>query len=219
LLGFVLAVAAVIIGIMTLGGKDYPRHDRIVATVFWVGEAANAQNAGIPNFASAWDSNWLEHYGGVDEWMNRDYDGLWPATFEPKENPFYFALPYYEYNPDGSVKANANRVYWYDPARPPTPGYSILKNRWVKITHGEAVAYAQWQDVGPIETDDIEYVFGEAGPKNQWDTKAGIDISPAVANYLGISGKGDVSWQFVDEEEVPKDGPWYRVVTTSQVSH
>lgn len=47
-----------------------------------------------------------------------------------------------------------------------------------------------------------------------------MDVSPALNGCLGFSnldGQDDrVDWQFVDEEDVP-DGPWRRIITTSQV--
>ena len=45
----------------------------------------------------------------------------------------------------------------------------------------------------------------------------GLDVSPAVRDYLGLSGMNRTVWQFVDASKVP-DGPWKQVVTTSQIS-
>jgi hypothetical protein len=186
------------------------------ATVFWVGEDATPDNDFIPNSASAWDGNWAQHYGGVDDPGKRQHGGLWPAAFTPKENPFYFALPYSEFTDGGVVKSNVTQIPWYNSQAPPVSGkISILKNHWIAVRHSGQVAYAQWEDVGPFESDDGRYVFGGSRPKSE---RAGLDLSPATAAYLGINGSGLVNWTFVDEKAVP-EGPWREIVTTRQASY
>lgn len=75
------------------------------------------------------------------------------------------------------------------------------------IRYGNRVCYAQWEDCGPFQTDDVEYVFGNARPSNGKNNGAGLDISPAVRDYLGIRSGGRCDWRFVDVGEIP-DGPW-----------
>jgi hypothetical protein len=42
--------------------------------------------------------------------------------------------------------------------------------------------------VGPFEVDDFDYVFGATpNPRNTFDVKAGLDVSPAVWHYLGMT--------------------------------
>jgi hypothetical protein len=147
----------------------------------------------------------------VDDPTHRQHGGLWPATFTPKENPFYFALPYDDLKDNGEVKVNVKQVPWYDPAHPPRANQSILKNRWIKVTHGGKTAYAQWEDVGPFNTDDVPYVFGTAQPSYK---PSGLDLSPAMGGYLDLNGLGKVAWQFVDASQVPA-GPWREIITTS----
>lgn len=207
-----LAVVAALAGLTAsrpTSTDDYPLRLNVTATVFWVGEQAGPDNGGIANDASAWDGKWREHFGGVDDPARRTAGGKWPAGFTPKENPYYFALPYSEFTDAGVVKANVAQVPWYDRATPPRHGASILKNRWIEVVHGEKTAYAQWQDVGPFETDDVAYVFGDAPPTYG---KAGLDLSPATAAALGVDGRGQVSWRFVEAADVP-DGPWTEIVT------
>lgn len=181
---------------------------RGIATVFWVGEGATDDNGYISNSASAWDTRWQEHYGGIDSPENRC--GYQSCTFVPRENPFYVALPYSDLNDDGSKKANAVRIPWNDATR----ASSVLKNRWIEVRHQGTTCYGQWQDVGPFEEDDIEYVFGDAqNPLNQYGEKAGIDLSPALAQCLGIDGSDTVEWRHVDTPHVPP-GPWQTIVTT-----
>jgi hypothetical protein len=187
----------------------YPVHGRIVATVYWVGEPADADNDFISNDASAWDEQWKQHFGGVDDPAHRQHGGSWPAGFTPLQNPFYFALPYGEYTDAGVLKSNVDRVYWYDPQHRPKAGQSVLRARWVRVSMAGKAAYAQWGDVGPFRSDEVDYVFGTAAPG---ETRAGIDLSPAVAHYLGVPGRGVVSWQFVEASDVPT-GPWAEIVT------
>jgi len=109
-----------------------------------------------------------------------------PAGFTPKENPFYVALPYGEFEEDNSLKHAARSVPWYRPGVSP-----LLKNRWVEIRRGEQSCFAQWEDVGPCNEDDFDYVFGEAAtPLNSFDAKAGLDVSPAVWHHLGMTDNG-----------------------------
>ncbi|MEM1443770.1 MAG: hypothetical protein AAGF67_15600, partial [Verrucomicrobiota bacterium] len=87
-------------------------------------------------------------------------------------------------------------------------GRTVLKGRWIAVRKGDKVCYAQWEDVGPFETDDWNYVFGDSRPKTNKNRAAGLDVSPAVRDYLKFGGGyGVVDWRFVDLDEVP-DGPW-----------
>ena len=86
-------------------------------------------------------------------------------------------------------------------------GQSVCKGRWVAIQHGRRVAYAQWEDCGPFRTDHYQYVFGDDRPRPNLNQGAGLDVSPAVRDYLGIAGKDVCDWKFVDARDVPP-GPW-----------
>jgi hypothetical protein len=178
-----------------------------IATVFWVGEASSDDNGHIANFASAWDRHWLENFGGVDD--PEDRCGFHPCGFTPKENPFYVALPYDDMTEDGAKKATAALIPWKGP-----PRKSALKNRWIAVRADGRTCYAQWQDVGPFESDDADYVFGDARePRNKQITGAGIDLSPAVKDCLQVQPVSHVAWRHVDDKDVP-DGPWRKIVTT-----
>ncbi|MDP2704977.1 MAG: hypothetical protein U1D31_00525 [Patescibacteria group bacterium] len=191
----------------------YPLHKNIIATLFWVGETENEDNAFITNVESYWDEQWQAHYGGVDNPKNRC--GYFPCAFTPKENPFYIALPYGEYDEDGNIKENTRNIPWYNDIK---EGEELVKNRWVEVTYNNITCYAQWEDVGPLETDDFDYVFGSQKPQNTFGERAGIDLSPAVWDCLKLKNNKPVSWRFVDALAVP-DGEWKKTVTVSGTTY
>jgi|GEM_PF-3795925 hypothetical protein len=41
---------------------------------------------------------------------------------------------------------------------------------------------------------------------------------PAVRDFLRLTGRAPVKWQFVDEQNVPLS-PWKTIITKSQVSY
>ncbi len=185
----------------------YPWKTDIVATVFWIGEEPSANNP-TPNTKSSWDVNWLQSYGGFDtpDATKRTVNYT-PTSFIPKQNPFYLALPYNDVIDSSTTKAEARiRIPWFG-QRYARPGKSVVEGQWVAIRYGNRVCYAQWEDCGPFVTDDVEYVFGNARPKNTQNHGAGIDVSPAVRDYLGLGMNTKIDWRFVDFNEIP-DGPW-----------
>lgn len=191
----------------------YPLHNDITVTYFWIGEDANKENGFIPNHQSAWDEKWLEHYGGIDSPENRN--GFFPLKFIPNENPFYFALPYNDFDQNGIRKQNINKIYWAKNYKL-NEDESLCKNKWIKITKDDKTVYAQWEDVGPFGEDDINYVFGNIKPLNKINNTAGLDVSPAVKSYLKLDDIDIVNWKFVDFKNVP-NGPWKEIITNSQI--
>jgi hypothetical protein len=191
--------------------SSYPLHENISVTIFWIGEESNEENGFISNVQSAWDDKWKVHYGGTDSPINRI--NYFPS-FTPKENPFYFALPYNDFNKDNR-KSSSKNIYWAD-EKNWSINESICKNKWIKITQGNNSVYAQWEDVGPFEENDFDYVFGNKTPENKINNNAGLDVSPAVRDYLNLGDIDKVSWQFVDFSEVP-EGPWKEIITYSLI--
>jgi len=190
----------------SLWSSRYPWKEGIVTTVFWIGEGTTARNP-TPNRASSWDPNWLGNYGGVDHPDRRN--GYLPVSFVPGQNPFYCALPYNDVT-HGTTKPEASFVIpWFRQAFQQA-GHSVCKGRWLAIRHGNRVCYAQWEDCGPFRTDHWQYVFGKERPKPNLNGGAGLDVSPAVRDFLGMNATKDVcDWKFVDFSEVPT-GPWAR---------
>jgi hypothetical protein len=183
-------------------------HLNIITTFFWVGEPADSDNGNISNQASTWDGQWQQHFGGVDSPAPRN--GYAPAGFTPRENTFYFALPYSDINSKGQRKTTAAKC----PLAAGNNVYSWCKNSWIAIRHNGKVAYAQWEDAGPFGEDDVNYVFGSSPPANKKDGKAGLDVSPAIRDYLGLQDVDTADWGFLPAQSVP-DGPWKLVITTT----
>lgn len=187
--------------------QAYQWKKNITATIFWIGEEPTPKNP-TPNHASSWDTKWEKNFGGFDnpDPAARTY-GYRPIAFTPKQNPFYIALPYNDCIDWRHHKPEAAKVIpWFRKYRP-HPGKTVLKGRWLQIVLGNRVCYAQWEDCGPFCTDDWRYVFGNARPKNKKNNGAGIDVSPAVRDFLWLKSGDKVHWRFVDFEHVPK-GPW-----------
>lgn len=187
----------------------YPTH-QVMATIFWIGEGASAENDYITNTETAWDADAVKTFGGIDDLAGRKADGS--LAFTPRHNPFYFALPAIEFDDKGVIAAARQASYWRGQTVP--GGYSLFKGRWIEVKNLRTgdTAYAQWLDVGPNEERDYGYVFGGSTtvPKNHFGLKAGLDLSPATATALHLdqaAGGERVAWRFVNEADVP-DGAW-----------
>jgi hypothetical protein len=156
----------------------------ITSTVFWAGEPPTDNDPG--NLASAWDTDWIET--------------------AKSQNPYYVALPYNDIA-NGHTKSEARTVIpWFREAYV-RDGQSVLKDHWVAIRKGARICYAQWEDVGPFQIDHWQYVFGNERPRPNKNRDAGIDVSPAVKDYLRMSGIDSCDWRFASDSEIPQ-GPW-----------
>lgn len=62
-------------------------------------------------------------------------------------------------------------------------------------------------NAGPFRTDSVAYVFGGERPAGNANHGAGIDVSPAVHDCLGLRPVDLVDWRFIEQAEVPT-GPW-----------
>ncbi|MEO8615931.1 MAG: hypothetical protein ABI600_12380 [Luteolibacter sp.] len=182
----------------------FPWKRNVTATVFWVGELPTENNP-TPNTMSAWDQNWQANFGGYDQPDHRV--GYLPAGFTPSLNPFYVALPYNDVAKGGVHRPEASQVipWFWENYR--GDGISVCKGRWVAIHHEGKVCYAQWEDVGPFEVDHWQYVFGNESARPNRNQSAGIDLSPAVRDFLQLRSGETVEWRFANEREIPK-GPW-----------
>lgn len=181
-----------------------PWRRNIRATIFWVGEDASARNP-TPNHASSWDPKWKENYGGLDH--PEDRKGYLPAAFVPQQTPFYIALPYNDLLPGGGHHPEASEVIPWFWKLHEGPHQSVCHGRWLAIHREGRICYAMWRDCGPFYTDDWSYVFDNQRPKKNPNGNAGIDVSPAVRDYLGMTSNQLLDWKFVEDFEVP-DGPW-----------
>ncbi|MCE0523719.1 MAG: hypothetical protein LV480_12505 [Methylacidiphilales bacterium] len=185
----------------------YPWKTGIITTMFWIGEGSTPLSS-TTNVESSWDEDWLPNNHGSDSPYNRN--GYASGSHASTLNPFYVALPFNDLAFPDKAREWLPRG-WY---RPPKDGrqVSACKDRWVWIKNAQGRScFAQWEDVGPLRYDHAEYVFGDERPIGLGDDHAGLDVSPAVAQYLNIDGKNRItSWRFVDAEDVPP-GDWLRL--------
>jgi hypothetical protein len=186
----------------------YPWKRQIVTTTFWIGETPT-QNNPVPNSSSCWDPHWAKNYGGTDTPVTTQRTAEYiPVSFTPAQNPFYVALPYNDMEHE-THKAEAPQVIPWFPKDYKGPSQSVCQGRWIAIRFGSKVCYAQWEDAGPFRTDHWQYVFGNERPLWNLNGGAGLDVSPAVRDFLGMNSTDVTDWKFVDFEEVPT-GPWAR---------
>jgi hypothetical protein len=211
----------------------------VTASTFYIGEEANTSNANISNITTAWSEFAVSDFGGVDSWgpINPDdwdgqryqRNGFCPKDFRAKENIFYLALPTLDHDEHGRVKAAEKQVRNGARYLPELQRFhhgrfredqSPFKNLWVEVVFHGRSAFGQLEDIGPSDkhdrsVSDYKYVWGKAKkPKNKFGMHAGIDLSPALTDYLGTDGKGKIHWRFVPAKQVP-DGPWTAKTTTS----
>jgi len=185
----------------------YPWKSSIITTEFWIGEGGSAISS-TDNIGSAWDEHWRSTNHGSDN--PDDRNGFASADHASTVNPFYVALPFNDLAfPDKASEWVPRR--WH---RPNEDGkqVSACKDRWVWIKNEDGRScFAQWEDVGPLRYDHAEYVFGDERPIGMGDDHAGLDVSPAVWQYLGLdeSKHAITSWRFVDDEDVPP-GAWLK---------
>jgi hypothetical protein len=189
-----------------LNPPRYPWKNNIVTTTFWIGESASLNNP-VNNFASSWDLNWSTSFGGFDNPNPGARRGFIPAAFIPRQNPFYCALPYNDITHGGTKPEASTVIPWFREAFE-KDGQSVCRDRWIRIRSRLGKdCYAQWSDCGPFRTDHWQYVFGDERPKPNLNQGAGLDVSPAVRDYLALSSTDVTDWQFVDFSDVPR-GPW-----------
>ncbi len=185
--------------------QRYPWKTNIVTTVFWVGEQPTENNP-VPNNKSSWDANWTSSYGGYDTPDTSNRRNYIPVSFTPRQNPFYVALPYNDVT-HGQFKPEAALVIPWFKQSFTEQGKSVCKDRWIAVRKGNRVCYAQWEDCGPFRTDHFQYVFQNERPKPNLNHGAGLDVSPAVRDYLSLQNTDVTDWQFVEVRDVAP-GPW-----------
>ena len=187
--------------------NNYPWKTNIITTMFFIGEGGSSISS-TTNLASSWDQEWVSSNRGSDNPYDRN--GYASGSHASTVNPFYIALPF-----NDLVYPDKARQWlpagWHRPNKDGKP-VSACKDRWVEIKTEDGsghICYAQWEDVGPLRYDHAEYVFGTERPDTY--TRAGLDVSPAVAQYLGIDGqkRSTTRWRFVDDEDVPP-GAWLK---------
>ena len=129
----------------------------------------------------------------------------WTTAANPRDtsrNPFYVALPFDDVaHPD--LAQSWLPSGWMRSARKIGP-LSACRHHWIEMKDaGGKTCFAQWEDVGPLRTDDAAYVFGCQKPQGA----PSLDVSPAVAKYLNILRSEKICWRFIDDDDVPP-GRW-----------
>ena len=142
---------------------------------------------------AAWHRNITTTYFDITQYARPQT--AWNDVDPLTENPYYLALPL------------NNRI-------PGFGHHGQCKNRWVEIVNADSGkrAYGQWEDVGPWFVNDAAYVFGQSRATRpfaeqhvgeSWSiyretsgsgvrrprrvrNRAGIDLSPRLANAVGI---------------------------------
>jgi TonB family protein len=186
-------------------GDVFPWKENVVTTVFWVGQE-QVTGKTSPQHQSVWDKDWLKSFGGVDNPEPAARHDYIPISFVPRQNPFYCALPYNDVE-QGQFKPEALTVIpWFKQVHA-EPGRSVCKGRWVAIRKADRICYAQWEDCGPFRTDHFQYVFQNERPTPNASHGAGLSVSPAVRDHLGLAPTDVADWRFVDVSAVPP-GPW-----------
>ena len=186
---------------------SFPTKRNIITTYFWIGQGGTSISS-TTNIKSAWDEFWKKNFGGIDCPEDRKdakkfREASLPEKFAPTLNPFYVALPFNDIA--FPKKARAFVPWWSEKEFKKDHLESQCKGRWVMIKFQNKVCFAQWEDVGPLRYDHAEYVFGDERPTRY--SRAGLDVSPTVRDYLGLSGLDKTDWKFVDDDQVPY-GPW-----------
>jgi len=185
---------------------QYPWREAIVTTTFWIGERPGENNP-VPNRMSCWDPRWVENYGGTDSPKRSERLSTFiPRDFTPRQNPFYVALPYNDMTSKGHKPEAEQIIPWFRKDFQ-SPTRSVCKGRWIAVRRGSRICYAQWEDAGPFRTDHAGYVFGNERPEPNFNKGAGLDVSPAVRDFLGMDDTGVTDWKFVEFADVPA-GPW-----------
>jgi TonB family protein len=186
-------------------GDVFPWKTNVVTTVFWVGQE-HVTGKTSPQHQSVWDKDWLKNFGGVDTPELAARHDYIPISFVPRQNPFYCALPYNDVE-QGQFKPEAPIVIpWFKQVHA-EPGQSVCKDRWVAIQKGDRICYAQWEDCGPFRTDHFQYVFQNERPTPNASHGAGLSVSPAVRDHLGLAPTDVADWRFAELSDVPP-GPW-----------
>jgi len=73
--------------------QRFPWKTNVVTAVFWVGGPMETDMVSVRT-SSAWDPDWIQSYGGIDNPDSSARRSYIPTAFIPRQNPFYCALPY-----------------------------------------------------------------------------------------------------------------------------
>ena len=184
----------------------YPWKKQIVTTTFWVGEAPTKNNP-VPNHVSSWDADWAKNYGGTDDPDPDQRAELHAGEIRAAAKSLLRGAALQRPDDEGPQARGGAGHSVVSKTVYRGSDKSVCKGRWIAIKFKDRVCYAQWEDCGPFRTDHWQYVFGNERPKPNLNKGAGLDVSPAVRDFLGMNDTDVTDWKFVDFDEVPT-GPW-----------
>ena len=184
----------------------YPWKTNIVTTVFWIGEQPTENNP-VPNNKSSWDANWTSNYGGYDTPGCLVAPQLHPGLVRPAPESILLSRCRTTTLPTAS--SNRKPRWLFPGSSNPIPSRANLSARIAGSRSAKATASAMRNGkiAGPFRTDHFQYVFQNERPKPNLNRGAGLDVSPAVRDYLGLPPTDVTDWQFVEVRDVPP-GPW-----------
>src|SRR5262249_20982009 len=116
------------------------------------------------------------------------------------------ALPYNDFT-HGQFKPETPLVIAWSNQSYTGAGQSACRHRWTSIRKGNRACYAQSEACGRFRTAHFQYSIGTDRPKPNLNPGSGLDVSPAVRDYLGLAPTDVTDWQFVEVRDVPP-GPW-----------
>ena len=163
--------------------RPFPWKTNIVRTCFGSAksqvEIISSRIAQVPGINNGRKPRWFDHPNPAH---GLNYV---PTKVIPQQNPYYC-------NP-----LQRQSTYW-PPARSAScfsvvsrgvsrAGCFHLQGPMDGDPKGNRIALAQWENAVPFRTDHWQYVFGNERPKPNLNQGAGLDVSPAVPDCLGLS--------------------------------
>jgi len=182
--------------------QRYPWKTSIVTTVFWVGEQAGGNNRSkLQKFL---DFNWSENYAEPILRFQRTAQ-LHPNCFYSQAKPLLLCFTVHDVT-HGQFKPEAPLVIpWFKHE------YRGRGSRYAEIDGLPFVRQSHllcaMGRLRSVSHDHFQYVFGNERPKPNLNHGAGLDVSPAVRDYLGLAPTDVTDWQFVEVRDV-SSGPW-----------
>jgi hypothetical protein len=138
----------------------------------------------------------------------------------PEAESFYIALPYNDVT-HGQFKPEAPLVIPWFKQSYTGPGQSVCRQSLDCHSQRESPLLRAMGGLRPVSHDHFQYVFGNERPKPNLNHGAGLDVSPAVRDYLGLAPTDVADWQFVKFGmclRVPGEATAITIISSSRVA-